>query len=349
MDRESLRKMTYEATKGRFGRKRKVCGRAPRRPESAEREYERAADAYVRIVREEIDREMPAIRKAYSAALREDGAGGESGNTRADAASWFFAELERIFTRMRERIESRTRGYGLRHKLESLAGMIRKLTIREWKNAIKATLGVDIREDYYLGGEYERLLLEWVDRNVGLVSTIPQESLGRMREEVMECYEKGATTKELAKRLEREYGISWRHAMLIARDQTAKLNGQISRKQQEDAGVKEYVWYTAMDQRVRDRHRELHGRKFRWDDPPEVAPGRRCHPGEDYQCRCIARPVFELGEVELPLAGSGEEDPGPQEGAWGAPERSGPSFVGQTAGAAPRETPQRARKARGRR
>lgn len=31
--------------------------------------------------------------------------------------------------------------------------------------------------------------------------------------------------------------------------------------------------------------------------------GRRCHPGQDYQCRCFARPVFNQTTLNLPIAG----------------------------------------------
>ena len=68
-----------------------------------------------------------------------------------------------------------------------------------------------------------------------------------------------------------------------------------------DAGIEEYIWSTTGDERVRDSHRELNGKKFRWDTPPENSDGRACHPGEDYQCRCIGRPVFKKSTLNLPI------------------------------------------------
>jgi SPP1 gp7 family putative phage head morphogenesis protein len=81
--------------------------------------------------------------------------------------------------------------------------------------------------------------------------------------------------------------ISERHAELIARDQTLKLNGAINQSRQQAAGVDSYVWSTSGDERVRDEHAELDGETFSWASPPP--PG---HPGEDFQCRCIAIPVI---------------------------------------------------------
>jgi hypothetical protein len=31
--------------------------------------------------------------------------------------------------------------------------------------------------------------------------------------------------------------------------------------------------------------------------------GRRCHPGKDYNCRCVALPVFNLPGLNLPWEG----------------------------------------------
>lgn len=72
-------------------------------------------------------------------------------------------------------------------------------------------------------------------------------------------------------------------------------------KQQQDAGVQEYIWSDSGDSRVRSGHHRLNGKKFRWDDPPVVdeRTGRRCHPGEDFQCRCVAIPVFDIDTLDL--------------------------------------------------
>ena len=95
---------------------------------------------------------------------------------------------------------------------------------------------------------------------------------------------------------------------MLARDQIAKLNGDITQQQQQDAGVVEYVWSTSGDSRVRPSHAALNHKRFRWDDPPVVdeKTGRRCHPGKDYQCRCCALPVFNIKTVDLPVTKGGD-------------------------------------------
>lgn len=89
-------------------------------------------------------------------------------------------------------------------------------------------------------------------------------------------------------------GVSESRAELIARDQTLKLNAQISQERQASAGVSKYTWSTSLDERVRDRHRDLEGRVFSWSERTPI--GYR--PGEDYQCRCVAIPYIEaLGQL----------------------------------------------------
>jgi hypothetical protein len=62
---------------------------------------------------------------------------------------------------------------------------------------------------------------------------------------------------------------------------------------------------------VRERHAELDGERFRWDDPPVTnEDGDENHPGEDYQCRCTAYPVLpELGDESAPEPDAGGESP----------------------------------------
>lgn len=272
----------------------------PQIPASAEREYIRTVNAYMCILKEELERELPKLKETY----KENRDAEPEADRRNDGLTDLILSVSLIFTTIKNNLTEKTTGFGLRRKLELLAHMNRKLTVKEWKRAIKATLGIDIWEDYYLEDFYVKQLEEWIKENVALIKTIPEETLEKMREIVYDGFTKGRTTTQMVKEIQQIYGISRRRARLIARDQTAKLNGQIQQAQQLDAGITEYIWYSCKDERVRKRHRELDGKKFGWNDPPVVdkRTGRRCHPGQDYQCRCIARPVFDRRTLSLPVA-----------------------------------------------
>lgn len=99
------------------------------------------------------------------------------------------------------------------------------------------------------------------------------------------------TGEELKARLLERGDVSDSRAELIARDQCLKLNGALTQTRQENAGISSYTWSTSNDERVREEHRALEGQVFDWNSPPEVG-----HPGEDYQCRCVALPVIDEQE-----------------------------------------------------
>lgn len=299
MDDYRLHQMTMQKASKRFGSHEVLYSKyIPQIPASAEREYVRTANAYMRILKEELEEELPKLKEAY----KENRDAEVKEKRRNDGATDLMFAVTQIFNTIRNKLIERTAGFGLRRKLELLANLNRKLTVKEWKRAIKATLGIDIREDYYLGDFYIEQLEKWINDNVDLIKTIPEDTLGKMKDIVYDGFTNGKTTTRMVKEMQRAYGISRRRAELIARDQTAKLNGQIQRAQQQDAGITEYIWSTTGDERVRRSHRELNGKKFSWDDPPENSDGRKCHPGQDYQCRCIGRPVFNRNTINLPLA-----------------------------------------------
>lgn len=301
MDDYRLQRMTAERTSKRFGSHEVLYSRyIPQIPASAEREYVRTTNAYMKVLKEELEKELPKLKETYKANRDEEVAL----NQRNDSATDLMLTVTQIFNTVKNNVVARTTGFGLRRKLENLAHLNRKLTVKEWKRAIKSTLGIDIREDYYLGDFYVEQLEKWINDNVDLIKTIPEDTLEKMKDIVYDGFTNGKTTTRMVKEMQMTYGISRRRAELIARDQTAKLNGQIQKAQQQDAGITEYIWCTTGDERVRRSHQELNGKKFSWDDPPENSDGRKCHPGEDYQCRCIGRPVFNRNQISLPM----EED-----------------------------------------
>lgn len=292
-------RMTQEAVKKKFGsHKVLICKRFPQQPEQVEREYQRLVGQYMRLLNSLLKENLPEIRDA--AALERE-------KMRHDTASDLLSIVAKVFDRIGVELRRQTEDFGFKEKVEKMALLTRKLSIREWKKAVHDTLGIDLFDDYYNGELLRKLMSKWVDDNVDLIKTIPHDALDEMREMVLEGYRTGRTTTSIMKDIQKVYGTSKSRARLIARDQTAKLNAQISRMQQEDAGVTEYIWSTSGDQRVRESHRRLNNKRFKWSEPPVVddRTGRRCHPGMDYQCRCVALAVFDFDTIDLPTSGGG--------------------------------------------
>ncbi len=264
-------------------------------PAGIEREYGRISRQYMSLLKESIEEEIPTLKEQIMK---------ERSTYRADGINDVMALLEKVLDKIQKRFTEKTQGYGLRRKLESLANMTRKLTIREWKKAVDKTLGINIMEDYYMGEFFQTALDRWVDENVSLIKTIPADTLGDMRTIVKEGFLNGKSTTGIMKEIQHKYNVEKSHARLLARDQIGKLNASINEAQQRDAGIEEYIWDDCGDGRVRESHKALNGKRFRWDDPPVVdaRTGRRCHPGQDYQCRCRAKPVFKFGVFNAPVS-----------------------------------------------
>lgn len=298
MNDAAHKQMVQEAVKAKFrGHQVLLCKRQPQYPVQAEREFQRVTNAYMDPLNRLLKKYLPKIVRAAEA----------EESSRSDDTGDLISKATAIFNKMAEELQRSTSDFGLYDKIQAMAALTRKLSIKEWKLAVKETLGVDLFDDYYSGELFRELMERWISENVGLIKTIPQDSLESMRNIVLEGVRSGRTIPNIVKAVQNAYNVDKRHARLIARDQIAKLNSDIAEQQQTDAGVKEYIWSTSGDQRVRPSHKKLDGKRFRWDDPPIVdeRTGRRCHPGRDYQCRCVALPVFDWDTIDLPVAEKG--------------------------------------------
>lgn len=136
--------------------------------------------------------------------------------------------------------------------------------------------------------------------NVSLIESIPEQYLTQVESIVMSNVRAGGRPTTIAKSLQKQFGVTERRAKMIARDQTAKLTGDLNRIRQTSAGFEYFRWVDSGDQRVRDRHEFLtehvtaYGKGiYKWSNPPLSSDGVPIIPGSDYQCRCIAQPASQ--------------------------------------------------------
>jgi SPP1 gp7 family putative phage head morphogenesis protein len=156
--------------------------------------------------------------------------------------------------------------------------------------------GIKLRE---VEPKLDKLITSWRRENVDKITSLIGNELDTI--EALLSDGEGRRVESLAKEIERRFEVTRSKAELLARDQVLKLNSNITQERQRAAGIEEYIWTSSGDERVRDRHADLDGETFRWDDPPVTnEDGDRNHPGEDYQCRCTAYPVLPELEDEDP-------------------------------------------------
>lgn len=302
--KEALR---HELKKQNHGLDTVTAKYAPKYPDSVEREYIRLVNSYMGIERRILMAHIPELKRIIAEGTTGYHAdSSEENDEKRKRARFEFLDstmvrLKMFFDAIQRELEAGFGMFRLRDALNKIADLEQKLSIREWKKVISKTLGIDLLTDYYSGDFYKKALRKWVSENVDLIKTVPANSLGKMKDIVYSGYMSGKPTTDIVKEIQRQYGMDERHARLIARDQTAKLNAAITKRQQTDAGVRRYEWSDSGDRRVRSSHRKLNGHIFSWDDPPETDGGRRCHPGEDYQCRCCPLAVFDIDNLDIPV------------------------------------------------
>lgn len=165
---------------------------------------------------------------------------------------------------------------------------------KAWMSAARRAFGIDL-SSVVKEEDLEDYLEQAALRNAALIRGMADDLLKRVAQETTTALIAGESAAQLQAKLKRQLEISDARARLIARDQTAKLTADLNRKRHEDAGIDSYIWRTSQDERVRTRHRDLEGRKYRYGEPTGAEEG--LPPGQPIQCRCTAQAVVEFGEA----------------------------------------------------
>ncbi len=287
---EQLQEMNEQA-----GKTRRRSASTPRDPtKDVERFYRAQLKSLVRMIKKEIEEGVIPVVKE------------EKAEYQADSVPTYDAWADRVIEAIR-RISRRFVQGEFQEQYERLArrtvSMAEAETTDAFVKSVNKAVGVDIRPMLDEEGMREYVqAASW--QNAQLIKSIPEEYLKRVETAVVGGIRGGDAPSKIARNIREATGITRRRAELIARDQTAKLTGEISERRQKQAGVKYFKWITSKDERVGDDHRRAARRDvgygpgvYRWDNPPpEGVPGNSTRPN----CRCTAKPVFEW---ELPNKG----------------------------------------------
>lgn len=127
----------------------------------------------------------------------------------------------------------------------------------------------------------------WRTDNVARIKGMQANQLDKIEKLLAEG--QGMRHETLAKEIARQVeDVTASRCEQIARSQTLRLNGQITRERQTAYGIEQFIWSTSQDERVREEHADLEGETFDWDegDPEEGFPG------DSENCRCCAFPLL---------------------------------------------------------
>lgn len=185
-----------------------------------------------------------------------------------------------------------------RSLLETVKDMVRRILrldtdrhTRKWTAAVRKAFGVDVaaiirNED--LQGPLDKM----TDWSVSLITSLSDEVRGKVASTVQSAMVQGQDRKTLATSLRSVFDMSKRRAALIARDQLAKANSLFNQERHKQAGITEYKWSTSADERVRELHRSLEGKVYRYGKPTGAEGGAA--PGIPINCRCVAIAIVKF-------------------------------------------------------
>jgi len=149
----------------------------------------------------------------------------------------------------------------------------------------------------------ENLLSEYEKGTAPACRDFAYSEIQKLRTELPDLIFGGRPRGEIRDYLMGRLKISAGRAKFIARQETALMTVEFTKIQYQNAGVNKYQWITTGDHIVRGtrpkdsgNHVVLDRKIYSWDNGPTAdhfSTGKSCHPGEDYNCRCQAKPIVE--------------------------------------------------------
>jgi SPP1 gp7 family putative phage head morphogenesis protein len=203
-----------------------------------------------------------------------------------------------LFRRLAERLKDQAQGLA-----RGLVEVEAARHTERFREVATSALGVDLKAVIKQSDIADVVQLA-AERNASLIDGLAADTVKKVEQATLENLTSGGTARQLEKQLTDDLGVAKRRARFIARDQSAKLTGDLNRIRQTQVGVKKYRWATARDERVRASHRANEGKTFSWDSPPSTG-----HPGSAPNCRCRAIAVIEIDGVDFSSRSKQQGDP----------------------------------------
>ena len=177
--------------------------------------------------------------------------------------------------------------------------MVKKTTIinkKKFDAAIQKATGVDLGAIVQTEGLDDFISLS-VNKNVSLIKSLPEEYLKQVETIVNNGVVSGARFNTIAKEI--QAGANKKLAgriKTIAMNEIQTINSQINLRRSDSLGLKEGFYRTSKDEKVRESHKELNGKRYflkkgAWSKLAQkfIQPGIT-----DINCRCGYSPIIEV-------------------------------------------------------
>lgn len=264
----------------------------PRRPLNIQREYTKDLDQMVKYLRtlyeEDVFPKLPAI-VDKAQAHRKDGL---KKDTSAD-------DVDNVMNHVQIRFQQKYSKPVKSSIARNIGTKINRFSKGIFEDQVKTLVGTNV---FVSEPWLEEKMAGFVKENVDYITKWSDDLKGQAEGIIMRGARTGTAPSDIADELKDRIGVVGSRYDMIARDQTLKFNGDLSRARNEDLGLDQYTWSGSLDERERDWHRELEGELFSYDDPPMgggTSEDEEGNPSEGINCRCNAIPYIDdlIGEL----------------------------------------------------
>ena len=204
-------------------------------------------------------------------------------------------DVHELFISTRLNVSQQITDFEIEKMVQSTASEINTWNKNQVTMVLKQGLGVDIFQgEPWLSQEMNN----FVTTNVNLIKNVNNAFIAETERVVFDGMRRGLRHEQIAKQIlgtskdDLNHVSRFRNAKtranLIGRDQTNKMNGQLTKLRQTGIGVKKYTWITVGDSRVRHHHAARNGQVYSWAKGSELGT----HPGDEIQCRCYGEPIL---------------------------------------------------------
>lgn len=180
----------------------------------------------------------------------------------------------------------------LRLRLERWAQRVEAAQRRKWAATVMRSTGIDI--SMLIGPADMRMPLQMVvERNVGLVRSVSDQTRDRITDTVMRGLSEKKVPREVAKEVREAVGMGRRRALNIASDQLSKASETLNEERRREASLMAWEWVSSHKTNYRPEHAARDGKRYS-DDPADKAPAPQDRPGQLPYCGCTSRAVLTL-------------------------------------------------------
>lgn len=154
--------------------------------------------------------------------------------------------------------------------------------------SIKRGTSIDLAK--ILGKAAPQSIMEsYIAQNASLIKSLGDEQVGRLKQIIYRAKLNNSPQWQIASEIQKSFSVFRARAELIATDQMASLNADLTAVQAKQAGIKEYIWRGRLDSRERSLHVSLEGNRYKFDKRTGAESG--LPPGKPIRCRCRAQLV----------------------------------------------------------